>query len=252
MRGQLNSGGSRIRAAPSWHQWDARPSTPPSRCARAGRPFPLQWPCAGAMLRTNENISPKVLNLVLRHLAGLQQEKLDGVHFMPNDEDPLDIQALVEGPTETPYEGGTYRVKICIGAEFPMQAPKAIFLTKIFHPNISPTGDVCVNTLKRDWDPQNWSIGYILKVIRCLLIVPYPESSLNDEAGRLFMEDYATYAAHAAMVNRVHAVVQQPLDASGSGVVPDVEAASAAEEAELVRKKAMKQAQKAKKSLKRL
>lgn len=208
------------------------------------------------MLRTNENISPKVLNLILRHLGSLQQEKLDGVHLVQNAEDPLDIQALLEGPTQTPYEGGTYRVKICIGAEFPQQPPKAVFLTKIFHPNISPNGDVCVNTLKRDWDPSAWSIGHILQVIRCLLIVPFPESALNEEAGRLFMESYAEYASHAAMMNRVHAVVNRPPAAVGDAAEAGGEdnmPVDGGDDAEAARRKAAaKQAQKAKKSLKRL
>lgn len=29
-----------------------------------------------------------------------------------------------------------------------------------------------------------------MQVVRCLLIEPNPESALNEEAGRLFMEDY--------------------------------------------------------------
>lgn len=217
---------------------------------------------AGAMSRTNENISPKVLNLVLRHLSVLQQEKLDGVHFVAHGEDLVEIsdniyvQAVIDGPADTPYYGGTYRVKICIGPEFPASPPRAVFLTKIFHPNISANGDVCVNTLKRDWDPQNWSIAHILQVIRCLLIVPFPESSLNEEAGRLFMESYADYSAHAAMINRVHAV------AAGAGALGAAaggeeggEGAGAQQggEAEAARRKAaMKQAQKSKKSLRRL
>lgn len=28
------------------------------------------------------------------------------------------------------------------------------FLTKIFHPNIASNGEICVNTLKRDWNPS--------------------------------------------------------------------------------------------------
>lgn len=28
------------------------------------------------------------------------------------------------------------------------------------------------------------------QVIKCLLIVPFPESALNEEAGKMFMEDY--------------------------------------------------------------
>jgi len=27
------------------------------------------------------------------------------------------------------------------------------FLTKIFHPNIATSGEICVNTLKKDWNP---------------------------------------------------------------------------------------------------
>eukprot|EP00440_Ansanella_granifera_P061911 gb/GFBE01067125.1/.p1 GENE.gb/GFBE01067125.1/~~gb/GFBE01067125.1/.p1 ORF type:complete len:202 (+),score=63.82 gb/GFBE01067125.1/:1-606(+) len=201
------------------------------------------------MLQQQENIGPKVLNLVLRQLGALSQEKLDGIHFLQNAEDPLDVQAIIEGPAQTPYEGGAYRLKIVIGADFPASPPRAVFLTKIFHPNISPTGDVCVNTLKRDWDPSNWSLGHILQVIRCLLIVPFPESALNEEAGRLFMESYNEYYSHAAMINKIHAVVATEAPANAEAAV---EGGANSEEAELAKKKAMKQAQKAKKSLKRL
>mmetsp|Transcript_21201 Transcript_21201/g.38705 ORF Transcript_21201/g.38705 Transcript_21201/m.38705 type:complete len:215 (+) Transcript_21201:114-758(+) len=214
------------------------------------------------MHQTNENIRPKVLNLLLRQIAGLGEEKLDGIHILQNAEDPLDIQAVIEGPTQTPYEGGAYRVKICIGADFPQQPPRAFFLTKIFHPNIAASGDVCVNTLKRDWDPSNWSIGHILQVIRCLLIVPFPESALNEEAGRLFMECYAEYAAHAAMINRVHARPQPAggvtaglgENVAGGDAAPgqDGEPPSAGAETETARRKQQVQAQRAKKSLKRL
>lgn len=33
----------------------------------------------------------------------------------------------------------------------------------------------------------------MLQVVRCLLINPFPESALNDEAGKLFMEDFEEY-----------------------------------------------------------
>lgn len=88
---------------------------------------------------------------------------------------------------------------------FPQNPPKGYFLTKIFHPNVSQSGDICVNTLKRDWNPQKWSLAHILGVIRCLLIVPFPESSLNEEAGKQFMEDYAGFCASAKVFTEVHA-----------------------------------------------
>ena len=68
-------------------------------------------------------------------------------------------------------------------------------LTSIFHHNAA------VNTLKRDWK-ANVGLKHILQVIRCLLIVPFPESSLNDEAGKLFMESYDEYVRRVSSHNR--------------------------------------------------
>jgi len=80
------------------------------------------------------------------------------------------------------------------------------FLTKIFHPNVAvPSGEICVNTLKKDWNPTNWSLSHIFEVIKCLLIVPFPESSLNEEAGRQFMESYDEFFRNAKVYTQVHA-----------------------------------------------
>jgi len=93
------------------------------------------------------------------------------------------------------------------------------FLTKIFHPNVSEKGEICVNTLKKDWDPTAWSLQHVLEVIRCLLIVPFPESALNEEAGKEFMEDYEEYAKHARLITQLYAIpkekpIQQPIVSS--------------------------------------
>lgn len=37
------------------------------------------------------------------------------------------------------------------------------FLTKIFHPNIATNGEICVNTLKKDWNP-NLGLRHVLIV----------------------------------------------------------------------------------------
>lgn len=106
---------------------------------------------------------------------------------------------------DTPYEGGVFRCTLKLDSDFPRTPPKGYFLTKIFHPNVSANGDICVNTLKKDWEPAKWSLGHILGVIRCLLIIPFPESSLNEEAGRLFMDDYQEYARMAKLMTKIHA-----------------------------------------------
>ena len=84
---------------------------------------------------------------------------------------------------------------------------------------MAKNGEICVNTLKKDWKAGTNSqekkiavvgnlyttytraltfffsefvpdckLSHILMVVRCLLIEPNPESALNEEAGRMFME----------------------------------------------------------------
>jgi len=65
----------------------------------------------------------------------------------------------------TPYKDGVFRVQLTFPDDFPASAPKGYMITKIFHPNISPTGEICVNTLKKDWDPSNWKLRNIFEVI---------------------------------------------------------------------------------------
>jgi ubiquitin-conjugating enzyme E2 S len=110
----------------------------------------------------------------------------------------------VEGPQGTPYESKYFRLKLVLGMEFPTSPPRGFFLTKIYHPNVDmTTGAICVNTLKKDWTADT-SFSHVLSVIRCLLIFPFPESSLNDEAGKLFMESYDEYSKRAILMADVH------------------------------------------------
>jgi ubiquitin-conjugating enzyme E2 S len=112
----------------------------------------------------NSGPGPQVIKILWRQQKALLEKHPDGVSILINEEDPLDINALIEGPKETPYEGGQFKVKIIISENFPQTAPKGFFLTKIFHPNVSEKGEICVNTLKKDWNAKNWSLYNVLEV----------------------------------------------------------------------------------------
>ena len=66
-----------------------------------------------------------------------------------------------------------------------------------------------MNTLKKDWNPANWSLFNILEVVKCLLIVPFPESALNEQAGKMFMEDYQEYFKYAKMLTGLYATPKE-------------------------------------------
>lgn len=151
-----------------------------------------------------------------------------------NEDNIADIVAEISGPVDTPYEGGLFRVKLVLPQDYPQNPPKGYFLTKIFHPNISKSGEICVNTLKRDWQPTH-DLRHIFMVIRCLLIEPFPESALNEEAAKQLLEDYEGYAKYAKLMTNVHAQLSR-LDsgASSEGVASDT---SGTPKKKLLRKK---------------
>ncbi len=61
-----------------------------------------------------------------------------------------------------------------------------------------------MNTLKKDWK-STYGIGHILVTVKCLLIYPNPESALDEEAGKLLLEDYNSYCERARLITSVHA-----------------------------------------------
>uniref|UniRef100_A0A4X2JXH2 E2 ubiquitin-conjugating enzyme n=1 Tax=Vombatus ursinus TaxID=29139 RepID=A0A4X2JXH2_VOMUR len=146
---------------------------------------------------------PHILRLVYKEVTTPTSDPPDGIKVFPNEEDLTDLQVTIEGPEGTPYAGGLFRMKLLLGKDFPAAPPKGFFLTKIFHPNVGANGEICVNVLKRDWTAE-LGIRHVLLTIKCLLIHPNPESALNEEAGRLLLEDYEEYAARARLLTEIH------------------------------------------------
>lgn len=70
--------------------------------------------------------------------------------------DSLDIwRGFIEGPPKTPYEFGTFHLKMQMPAEFPMAPPMMTFTTAIYHPNVAPgDGTICLDIIwKENWKP---------------------------------------------------------------------------------------------------
>lgn len=62
-------------------------------------------------------------------------------------------------------------MKLVLGKSFPTEPPKGFFVTKIFHPNVASNGEICVNTLKKDWS-ADLGIKHVLLVrLKCISLV---------------------------------------------------------------------------------
>ncbi|EED19068.1 ubiquitin conjugating enzyme, putative [Talaromyces stipitatus ATCC 10500] len=99
------------------------------------------------------------------------------------------------------YGGGFFRARLTFPPEYPHMPPKMKFETPIFHPNIYPSGEVCISILHppeedkygyesaaERWSPVQTPETILLSVIS-MLSSPNDESPANVEAARLWRDD---------------------------------------------------------------
>ena len=82
----------------------------------------------------------------MKELAEVAKDDSSGVTAKPVREgDFRHLKGTIHGPLETVYEGGVFDIDIVIPKQYPFEPPKMMFITKIWHPNISSqTGAICL------------------------------------------------------------------------------------------------------------
>ena len=108
--------------------------------------------------------------------ARLKKNK-DGTH------DYFNWECGIPGPKGTPWEGGLYKINLKFPEDYPVLPPKCVFEKKLFHPNVYPSGAVCLSIIN---DEEDWRAGLkvkdILLGIQDLLANPNTKSPAQKEA----------------------------------------------------------------------
>ncbi|KAH6567088.1 hypothetical protein BASA50_011258 [Batrachochytrium salamandrivorans] len=100
----------------------------------------------------------------------------------------------IPGKTGTPWEGGVFKLKVIFPEDYPQKPPKCQFVPPLFHPNVYPSGTVCLSIVNedQDWKPAI-TIKQILLGIQDLLNDPNPNSPAQSDAYVLFKRDRPAY-----------------------------------------------------------
>ena len=100
----------------------------------------------------------------------------------------------IPGKKGTPWEGGLYKGTMEFNEDYPSTPPKVRFNTKLFHPNIFPSGTVCLSILEedKDWRPS-LSIKEVLLGIQQLLNDPNPNSPAQADAYFCYLKNKTEY-----------------------------------------------------------
>ncbi|KAF8331953.1 putative QRI8-E2 ubiquitin-conjugating enzyme [Cantharellus anzutake] len=114
-------------------------------------------------------------------------------------------EALIQGPEDTPFEGGVFTAKLSFPSDYPLSPFKMRFDPPVLHPNIYKDGNVCISILhapgddptmyelsSERWSPVQSVEKVILSVIS-MLAEPNLESGANIDCCKLYRENKAEY-----------------------------------------------------------
>ena len=104
--------------------------------------------------------------------------------------------AMIFGPDDSPFTGGTFHLTIRFPTDYPFKPPIITFRTKIYHPNINSAGGICLDILKGQWSPA-LSISKVLLSILSLLTDANPNDPLVPEIADIYKRNRAAYDATA-------------------------------------------------------
>ncbi|CAG2100768.1 unnamed protein product [Medioppia subpectinata] len=125
------------------------------------------------------------LKRIHKELTELQRDPPPGCTAGPVGTDYFEWTGTIEGPPGTPYEGGLFNVNIRFPQNYPFSAPRISFTTQVYHPNISETGAICLDTLTKNWS-ASLSIGKVLMSVQQLLADPNPNDPLDSMSARQY------------------------------------------------------------------
>jgi len=106
----------------------------------------------------------------------------------------LSWDCIIPGRAATLWEGGQYRLRMTFKDDYPSTPPKCRFDPPLFHPNVYPSGTVCLSILdeEKDWRPSI-TVKQILLGIQDLLDNPNSRDPAQADAYTIYMQNRAEY-----------------------------------------------------------
>ena len=142
---------------------------------------------------------------IKKEIQRLGKDQAPGIKIEPTADNLRYFMITIEGPKETPYEGGLFRLEMFLTDKYPMKPPKCRFLTKIYHPNVDKLGRICLDVLKDKWTPA-LTVSRVCLSIQLLMQDPNPDDPLDNKVAEQWKTDTKTAHATAREWTRKYAM----------------------------------------------
>ncbi|KAF9430473.1 Ubiquitin-conjugating enzyme E2 15 [Podila epigama] len=153
--------------------------------------------------------------LLQRQLRELNKHPVEGFSAgLVDDNNIFEWEIMILGPPDTLYEGGFFKAIMKFPEDYPLMPPTLKFTTDMYHPNVYPSGEVCISILhppgedkygyedaSERWLPVH-TVETILVSVISMLSSPNDESPANIEAAKEWRDNYASYKKKVLRLTR--------------------------------------------------
>ncbi|CAF3977180.1 unnamed protein product, partial [Rotaria sp. Silwood1] len=148
--------------------------------------------------------TPMALARIMQELKDIKEDTTEYVKAGPYySDDVFRWQATILGPPGTPYQGGVFFLDINFSVDYPIKQAMFKFTTKIFHPNVFPNGNICMEI---HGNQRTLTISKLLISICSLLDDPNTDDPANPEAAHLYRFNRDKYNKIARQWTRKYAM----------------------------------------------
>ncbi|KAM9915046.1 hypothetical protein OXX59_004708 [Metschnikowia pulcherrima] len=110
------------------------------------------------------------------------------------DDSMQQFHVIFHGPSDTPYAGGVWKLRVELPDQYPIKSPSIGFVNRIFHPNIDEmSGSVCLDVINQTWSPMFGLLNIFENFLPHLLRYGNPSDPLNTEASGLMTKNETKY-----------------------------------------------------------
>ncbi|ESQ38777.1 hypothetical protein EUTSA_v10029369mg [Eutrema salsugineum] len=157
-------------------------------------------------MAANQPNEPRALYWIRRYLPKLQQNPSEIYSVGVKAEDMSVWTVTITGPSETPYEGGIFTLRIHFPHEFLLKPPKVHFRTPIFHPNVSHCGNIFHPMLMLDTWGIVTLVAQMMMTLATMLLHPLVEEGdvVREEVAVMYREDRVRYEELTRSFTQIH------------------------------------------------